>query len=395
MKKTLYSYLLREQTLAVLICLIGVTFVLITGQLLQLMRILFASSCTIGDMVEIILFAMPKLLLYSAPMAALLGTMLAFLRLNGDNELIAFRAAGTGFLEFLPPVLGLLIFGTVLAFINAIYIVPLSSTAFEVKLRYLGRSSIPSLLREGTFISSIPKLVMFFRTVDHTDLSIKGVFLQDLRQPKEKVTITAESADIEIPPDSRTITFRIDNGVITRIADNLKDAQSVAFKSYDFTISMDEILGVAEKGPKKRREMGLRELVHQINVAKDKKGVTYFSQELHQRLAFPAACLLLGLLGPPLGSLFRQRSRMTGVTIGVGIFLAYYVILSAGKGLGENDVISPFLAGWTPNILSGILMVYLWTKMHRESRFSFMGLGRVVERLRMLLVPRSGESPAK
>ena len=395
MKKILYSYLFKEQALTVLICLIGVTFVLITGQLLQLLRILFASSCSIRDMVEIVLFAMPKLLLYSAPMATLLGTMLAFVRLNADNELVAFRAAGTGFLEFLPPVLGLLLFATVLAFINAIYVIPVSNSAFEMKLRYLGRSSLPSLLKEGSFISSIPKLVMFFRSVDHTDLSIKGVFLQDQRQPKEKVTITAESAQIEIPPDSRNITFRIANGVITRIADTLKDAQAVSFKNYDFAISMDEILGAAEKGPKKKREMNLRELYEQIKGGKDKRGIANFSLELQQRLSFPAACLLLGLLGPPLGSLFRARSRMTGVTVGVGIFLLYYVILSAGKGLGENDIISPFFAVWTPNLLSFFLMVYLWAKMHRETPFLVMGLGRLAGRLRALWIPRSGESPAK
>ena len=62
----------------------------------------------------------------------------------------------------------------------------------------------------------------------------------------------------------------------------------------------------------------------------------WWSLELHQRIAFPSACLLLGLLGPPLGSLFRQRGRMTGITIGVGIFLTYYVLLSAGRTLGRK-----------------------------------------------------------
>ncbi len=45
MKKTLYTYILREQYPPVLMCLAGACFVLVTGQLLQLMRILFASSC--------------------------------------------------------------------------------------------------------------------------------------------------------------------------------------------------------------------------------------------------------------------------------------------------------------------------------------------------------------
>ena len=67
---------------------------------------------------------------------------------------------------------------------------------------------------------------------------------------------------------------------------------------------------------------------------------------------------------------------MTGITIGVGIFLAYYVLLSAGRTLGESNVISPFFAVWTPNLLSLVLAVYLWAKIHRETPFYLSLLGR-------------------
>lgn len=357
-----------------LICLVGVSFVLVTGQLLQLMRILFASSCSLRDIVEVVLFAMPKLFLYAGPMAVLLGVMLAFVRLNSDNELVAFRAVGTSFLQFLPPVLGILLFSSVVSFFNVIYIVPLSNGAFELKLKSLGRASIPALMKEGVFISAIPKLVFFFKSVDHTDLSIKGVFVQDQRHPDEKVTITAESAQLLIPQDSRNITFLVENGVITRTAKHLKDAQAVSFKNYDFVLSLDEIMGAVERGIKKKREMNLSELYAQIEASRDTRTRVYWSLELHSRLAFPSACLLLGLLGPPLGSIFRQRSRMTGITIGVAIFLTYYVMLSAGKGLGENGIISPFFAVWTPNLLCLFLSVYLWWRMHTEKPSMLSGL---------------------
>lgn len=396
MRKTLYIYLLREQAATMLICLAGVIFVLVTGQLFQLMRLLFASACSLWDILELIGLALPKLALYATPMAALLGVMLAFLRLNSDNELVALKAAGTGFLEFFPPVAGILLFATFLAFINAILIIPLANSAFELKLRSLGRSSVPALLKEGAFISTIPKLVFFFRAVDHSDLSIKGVFVQDQRQPKERVTISAESAQIVIPPDSKIITFRIANGVITRTADSLKDAQAVAFKNYDFTLSMDEIIGSVEQGIKKRREMTLRELRNQVLMIADLRGRAYYALELHQRLAFPAACLLLGLLGPPLGSLFRQRSRMTGITIGIGIFLTYYVVLSAGKGLGENNIISPFFAVWTPNLLCLVLVLYLWRKMQTETPFLCVRAGVLLRQIRRALARlRAQGSPAR
>ncbi len=373
-----------------LICLAGTVFVLITGQLIQLMRILFASSCSLKDITELILFAMPRLIMYAAPMAALLGVMLAFVRLNSDNELVAFRAAGTGFLGFLPPVLGVLILVSILAFINAFWVLPVANHAFEMKLRSLGRSSIPSLLEEGVFISAIPKLVLFFRSVDRSDYTIKGIFIQDQRQPNEKVTIAAESAQVDIPSDSHAITFRLSNGMITRAANDLKDAQAVAFKNYDFILSMDEIMGAADNTARERSEMSLAEIYNRMKNAVDKATFVFWSFELHQRIAFPSACLLLGLLGPPLGSFFRQRGRMTGITIGVGIFLTYYVLLSAGRTFGESNLVSPFFAVWTPNLLSFVLAVYLWTKMHRETPFYLALLGRPLALLR-----RAGSSARK
>jgi lipopolysaccharide export system permease protein len=168
--------------IAVPICLAGVFFVLLTGQLFQLMKILFSSSCSVWDIAEVVLLVMPRLAQFATPMAIMLGVMLVFVRLNGDNELIALRAAGTSFVEFLPPILGVLLFATVVSFINSLYIIPASNSAFEMKLRSLGRASVPTILKEGVFVSSIPKLVFFFRSVDHSDMSIKGVFIQDQRQ---------------------------------------------------------------------------------------------------------------------------------------------------------------------------------------------------------------------
>ena len=377
MKKTFYLYLLKEQCIPVLICLAGAVFVLVTGQLLQLMRILFASSSSLQDIVQLILFAIPRLILYATPMASLLGVMLAFVRLNGDNELIAFRAAGTGFLGFLPPVLGVLILISIFSFVNAIWLLPAANHAFEGKLRSLGRTSIPSLLEEGVFISAIPKLVLFFRSVDHTDYIIKGIFIQDQREPNQQVTIAAETAKIDFPTDSSAIIFKLSDGMISRTATNLKDAQAVSFKQYDFTLPMDEILGAAKRVMRSRGEMTLAQIYRKIKTTAGKTALVWWSLELEQRLAFPAACLFLGLLGPPLGAMFRQRGRMTGVTIGIGIFLAYYVLLSAGRTMGYNDILSPFFAVWTPNLLCIGLALYLWAKLHRETPFLPAFLGRL------------------
>jgi lipopolysaccharide export system permease protein len=365
MKKTLFKYLIIEQIVPLNVCFFGLTLILITGRLLQLTRYLFTSSLTFFDLVEIMAFAMPNLVLYALPMATLVGVLLAFVRFNTDNELVALRAAGVGFHQFLPAIITLLLVTTVFSFFNVLYLMPSANRAFELKLKSLGRSILPVLLKEGTFIDIVPKVVFFFGSVDPGSLKIQGVFVQDNRQPDVGVVIVADHAQIAYPPDLSQLIFKISTGMITRVSDDLKNAQAIAFKNYDLALSMDELFGASAGFTKGRKEMTLSELRQRIH----DQGPNYdpsFSLEFHRRLALPFSCLLLGLVGAPLGALFRQSGRMAGMTLGLGVFLTYYIVLSAGKGLGENGLLSPFLAIWLPNLLTGMVAVFLWIKMQFE-----------------------------
>ena len=370
MKITLYRYLIKEQIVPMSVCVLGLTLVLITGRLLQLLRYLFASSVTLLDIVELMVLAMPKLMLYALPMASLLAILLAFLRLNGDNELIAFRAAGISFGQFFPIVLVVLLFITIVSYFNTLLVIPFATTAFEAKLRSLARAGLPILMKEGTFIDTIPKMVFFFRSVNPADLSIDGVFLEDEREPRVRASIVAEHASIAYSRDQNQLIFRITNGIITRIGDEMKDAQAVSFKVYDLSLSLDDLFGLRDKVSKSRGQMTLMELLQKVRETARAPGeMVRFALEFHQRLALPFSCLLLGLIGAPLGVLFKGRGRMTGVTLGLGVFLAYYIALSAGRGLGENCIVSPFLATWLPNILTLAAAAYFWIKIQRETPF--------------------------
>ncbi len=365
MKKTLFKYLMREQIVPLSVCFFGLSLILITGRLLQLTRYLFTSSLTLRDLFEVMAFAMPNLVLYALPMASLVGVLLAFVRLNSDNELIALRAAGVGFHQFFPGIVSLLLITTVFSFLNALWFMPSANRAFEIKLKSLGRSILPVLLREGTFIDSVPKIVFFFGSVDPASLKIEGIFVQDNRQPDVRVAIVADRAHIAFPPDLSQLIFKISHGMITRVSDDLKNAQAIAFKNYDLALSMDELFGAASGFTKGRKEMTLSELSERIRDQGAEHDLS-FALELHRRFALPLSCLLLGLVGAPLGALFRQSGRMAGMTMGLGVFLAYYVVLSAGKGLGENGLISPFLAVWLPNLLTALAAAGLWVKVQRE-----------------------------
>jgi lipopolysaccharide export system permease protein len=216
-------------------------------------------------------------------------------------------------------------------------------------------------------------MVFYFRSVDPANLTIKGIFVQDQRREDIRATIVAESGQVGFQRDTNQLILRIANGIITRVPDNLKDAQSVTFREYDFILSLDELLGGAEKGGKNKNHMTLGDLLMEIRNRGGGASIRY-ALALHERLALPISCLLLGLVAAPLGAMFRHKGRMTGIALGLSTFIAYYVLFSAGNGMAKNGLISSSMGVWTPNILTALLAVALWKKAHQErpSRFSIV-----------------------
>jgi lipopolysaccharide export system permease protein len=53
--------------------------------------------------------------------------------------------------------------------------------------------------------------------------------------------------------------------------------------------------------------------------------------------------------------------------------LAYYLLLSLGKALGEQGTLHPVLALWLPNLLVGGIALHFFMKALRESPLALMG----------------------
>lgn len=111
-------------------------------------------------------------------------------------------------------------------------------------------------------------------------------------------------------------------------------------------------------------EMNFFELRDHIDVMRKRgiEGIRRYEVEMHQRMAQPAAILILTLIGAALSS--RKIKGGMGMHLGFGITIAFTYILftQIGKAFGVNGVMSPALAAWMPNILFSLLAVYFLVK---------------------------------
>ena len=111
-------------------------------------------------------------------------------------------------------------------------------------------------------------------------------------------------------------------------------------------------------------EMNFFELRDHIRVMRQRgtEGIRHYEVEMHQRMAQPAAILILTLIGAALSS--RKIKGGMGMHLGFGITIAFtYVLLGqVGKALGVNGVIAPVLAAWIPHLIYCVLAVYCLAK---------------------------------
>jgi lipopolysaccharide export system permease protein len=90
--------------------------------------------------------------------------------------------------------------------------------------------------------------------------------------------------------------------------------------------------------------------------------------EFHRRFALPFACFVFALVGVPLGIQNQRSGKATGFSLSIGALLIYYIILSAGKTLGEKGLTHPAVAVWAPNLIFLALGAYLFGKTAAEKR---------------------------
>lgn len=111
-------------------------------------------------------------------------------------------------------------------------------------------------------------------------------------------------------------------------------------------------------------EMNYFELREHINSMKEKgsEGVKVYQVEMHQRMASPAAVIILTLIGAALSSRKVRGGIGMHLGIGIGIAFAYILFLQISKSFAISGGLSPALAAWFPNIIFCILGIYLLIK---------------------------------
>jgi lipopolysaccharide export system permease protein len=336
------------------------TFIVLAGKILQLTEWMVNHGIDLTQVALITLFTLPYVLFFTLPMATLLSSVAAFSRFNEDSEIIALKSSGLSIYQLFPPVVLFSFISYVVASFIAIYFLPVSNYSMARLLFEVAQSNTSIGIRQGVFNDAIPQIVLYANQISAYDQTMEGVFIFDERDPTMSNTIIARQGRINPDPKRMSLTLNLLNGSSYMVTKDLDSSRTLRFQSYDLRIELEDIVKRFSSRMKAGDEMSLSELMRQL---KEKKEGTarhnILAIELHRKFSIPFACLLLGVIGLPLGLMIKARARAWGIALSIGIFVAYYILLSAGDSLGETGTIDPALAMWIPNMVLGFATLVL------------------------------------
>ena len=360
MKKIIDIYIFKEMIPNFVTSLVVFTFLVLAGRILRLTEWMVNHGISLVQVLLITLYTLPYVFFFTLPMASLLASLIAFSRLNEDNEIIALKSSGISLYQLFPPVISFSIISYLLASFLAIYLLPKGNHSMARLLFEVAQSNTSIGIKQGVFNDTIPNIVLYANQISAQDQTMEGVFVFDERDPELSNTILARKGRISSDPQKMSIDLHLEGGSIFMVSRDLDASKVLRFKSYDLNIELSEIMKRFSSRMKGEKEMSLSEL--RLHLKEAKRG-TYthndLSIEFQKKFSVPFSCLLLGLLGLPLGLMVKARARSWGIALSVAIFTVYYILLSSADSLGETGTINPVLAMWIPDMALGVTIVTL------------------------------------
>jgi lipopolysaccharide export system permease protein len=277
-------------------------------------------------------------------------------KLANNTEIIAILSSGISFTRFLRPyIIGATIV-SVFVLLMGFYIVPAASEGFNnFRYTYLKGNGKELMRGENTNV---------YRQINDNDFIFVNSFQEESKTAfnfslehfeKEKLKYKITASRIKWDPVKKTYIL------------------------YDYTKrTVDELNDVIEKSPEKHIpfKFELEDLTPVVYIAetlslgklykfieKERKrgsgNINTYLVVLYKKYSVPVSAFILTIIAVAVSSMKRRGGMGTNLAIGIAIAFSFVFFDKIFGTLAEKSTFSPLLAVWFPNIVFGILAVYL------------------------------------
>ena len=331
------------------------------GAVFELVRRVAESGLPLDVALRVLLLELPSFLVLSFPMATLMATLLSYGKLSGNSELTALRSVGVPTWRMVLPALALALLMTLLTFSFNEAIVP--RTLFEAKAtlnRAIGRA-VSGEQKDNVIYSKYGTiqypdgsdrkgLTHFFYAQRFNKGLMEDVTLLDLSRANQRVLLRANQA--RWSEEEAQWEF-LDGQVFVVPAGQDSPATSADFQRYLYPLGSEPLQ--TAKLPRDSNSLTIgqaRTAERLLRESGDLQAARKMSVRIQEKFAFPAVCLVFGLMGSSLGARPQSRhSRSQGFGLTVLLIFGYYVLAFSFSSLGVKGALPPVVTAWLPVLI--------------------------------------------
>jgi LPS export ABC transporter permease LptF/LPS export ABC transporter permease LptG len=364
--RILTRYILREVTSHALIGAAIFTFVLFTQNLGRILELVVRASAPLPSIAEIFFYTIPVALTYTIPMSVLVGILIGLSRLAADSEITAMRASGMGVWSF-GRVLAIFVAGAwLLALGNGLYLAPWSLASLGRLEDQLKGSQVSFEVQPRVFYEGFPKLVLYVQDAHSAQGGAvwDGVFLADITDPSNpRITLAREG--ILVPEGQDRLHLHLRDGSSHETDPTQPDHYQIStFEQTDIPIDLPSSENKADEQVQ-YKAIGTWDLRNRA-AGVDPVSARWYLIEFHNRFALPTACLVLAMVGIPLGLSSKKSGKSGGFVLTIALVFVYYFISLIGVSLAKQGRVSPALGAWLANIVFFAAALFLLRQAERR-----------------------------
>src|SRR6185437_13246426 len=343
-------YILREVLSHALIGAAVFTFVIFLRDLEKILELVVRASAPLPSVAELFFFTVPTALTITIPMGVLVGILIGLSRLAADSEVTAMRASGIGVATFVR-IISIFVFAAwTLAMVNNVYWAPRSAAALDHLQDKLKTSQVSFEVQPRVFYEGFRNIVLYVQDATTTAGSAlwRNVFLADITDPSNPKIIVARQG-MAVSEGPQDVHLHLIYG--QQHETDPKNPQNYSITTFHATDIPIQMPPENQGQPMPTTELTTSALLRQAGITKDRGLARSYMIEFNRRLALPTACLVLALVGIPLGLSSKKGGKSTGIVLTIALVFVYYFISLFGVSLARQGKLSPALGVWLANIL--------------------------------------------
>ncbi|HXK50508.1 MAG TPA: LptF/LptG family permease [Clostridiales bacterium] len=380
--RILYLYIFREHIFPFFMSLGMILSLFILNIVMKMMTTFVGKDLDLLVIIEFFYLSMGWILALAVPMSVLVASLMAYGRLSQDNEWAVMQSSGISVYQAMAPSLiasVLLSWGMIFFHNN---ILPEMNHRSKIIKTSITRKKPLAVIEPGIFITDIPGYVIKAESVDHVNSELhKVILIESSKTGKERNTITADKGKLIYDQAIKRYRITLTDGEIANLDPQKPEGYFRSkFSKMELT---KEVAGVdfevRDKNYYGDREKSADSLSAKIDRLRARKAspllIAQVEVEYHKKYALSIACIVMVLIGAPLGLMSGRGGIGASATMSILIFMIYWFFLISGEDLADRGKADPVIAMWSANAVIGLLGIVLVRYASRGVKISFAWIG--------------------